>query len=201
MRQFVQFFRCYVWSEERGKVVEFSPVSNQNIPLSSNILSYWNMYWKKNLNPITTKYWKLTNLRAMRRILVLPLELALPPSWGRSAGEVSQGDISQLDVTNHHLWQEWEHEQPGLGRRGGREGQEDQGAGGHSQEAKGAHGDLAGGQCFHHDQSIIFIFLVFSGKCSWQKITTNPTLSKNPTRSQIFEHIFGNLGRDGGPRK
>ena len=46
-RQFVQIFRCYVWSEERGKVVEFSPVSNQNISLSSNILSYWNMYWKK----------------------------------------------------------------------------------------------------------------------------------------------------------
>ena len=45
-------------------------------------------------------------------------------------------------------------------------------------------------QCFHYYQSIIFIFLVFSGKCSWQKITTNPTLSKNPTRSQIFENIF-----------
>ena len=52
-------------------------------------------------------------------------------------------------------------------------------------------------QCFHHDQSIIFIFLFFSGKCSWQKITTNPILSKNLTRSQTFEHIFGNLGRNG----
>ena len=94
-RQFVQIFRCYVWSEERGKVVEFSPVSNQNISLSSNILSYWNMYWKS-LNSIATKYWKLTNLRAMRQILALPLERALPPSWGRSAGEVSQGDKSLL---------------------------------------------------------------------------------------------------------
>ena len=157
-RQFVQIFRCYVWSEERGKVVEFSPVSNQNISLSSNILSYWNMYWKS-LNPIATKYWKLTNLRAMRRILVLPLERAPPPSWGRSAGEVSQGDISQLVVTNHHLWQEWEHEQPGLGRRGGREGQEDQGAGGHSQEAEGAHGDLAGGTAVFPPWSINHFYL------------------------------------------
>ena len=31
----------------------------------------------------------------MRRIPALPLERALPPSWGRSAGEVSQGDIIQ----------------------------------------------------------------------------------------------------------
>ena len=40
--------------------------------------------------------------------------------------------------------QEWEHEQLGLEHRGGREGQEDPGAGGHPQEAEGAHGDFAG---------------------------------------------------------
>ena len=55
--------------------------------------------------------------------------------------------------------QEWEYEQLGLEQRGGREGQEDPGAGGHPQEAEGAHGDFAG-TCVDdlHDYQLISLW-------------------------------------------
>ena len=86
--------------------------------------------------------------------------------------------------------QEWEYEQLGLEQRGGREGQEDPGAGGHPQEAEGAHGDFAGTCVDDLHNSQLIPLLVSREKCSCPKMTISPNLYP---RSQMKFPTFKSL--------